>query len=82
MNQAPQQVVWNIPQSFDRLMQYCPHLLQPAIHLSLSGQLGGRHLSVRSMDIWHDHLKLTYNYAGRPFRLTDVAGEVVHDIIA
>jgi len=29
-----------------------------------------------------DHLKLTYNYAGRDFRLTDVSGEVVHDIIA
>ncbi len=29
-----------------------------------------------------DHLKLTYNYAGRPFRLTDVEGEVVHDIMA
>ena len=60
MNQAPQQVVWNIPQSFDGLMQYGPHLLQPAIRLSLSRQLGHRHLPVRSMDIWHDHLKLTY----------------------
>jgi hypothetical protein len=29
-----------------------------------------------------DHTKLTYNYSGRDFRLTDVAGEVVHDIIA
>jgi len=29
-----------------------------------------------------DHLKLTYNYAGRDFRLTDVAGEVVHDLFA
>ncbi len=29
-----------------------------------------------------DHMKLTYQYAGRNFRLTDVAGEVVHDIIA
>ncbi len=29
-----------------------------------------------------DHLKLTYRYAGRDFRLTDVHGEVVHDIIA
>ena len=60
MNQAPQQVVWNIPQSFDRLMQYCPYSLQPAIHLSLSGQLGRRHLPVRSMDIWHHLLELTY----------------------
>jgi hypothetical protein len=29
-----------------------------------------------------DHTKLTYRYAGRDFRLTDVQGEVVHDIIA
>jgi hypothetical protein len=29
-----------------------------------------------------DHQKLTYRYAGRDFRLTDVFGEVVKDIIA
>jgi hypothetical protein len=29
-----------------------------------------------------DHLKLTYPYSGRDFRLTDTAGEVIHDIIA
>jgi hypothetical protein len=29
-----------------------------------------------------DHTRLTYKYAGRNFRLTDVAGEVAHDIIA
>ena len=29
-----------------------------------------------------DHELLTYNYAGRNFRLTDIAGHVVHDIIA
>ncbi|MBL9091162.1 MAG: DUF1501 domain-containing protein [Planctomycetaceae bacterium] len=29
-----------------------------------------------------DHLKLTYRFAGRDFRLTDVAGEVIHPIIA
>jgi hypothetical protein len=29
-----------------------------------------------------DHTKLTYRYAGRDFRLTDVFGNVVHDIIA
>lgn len=28
-----------------------------------------------------DHEKLTYTYGGRPFRLTDVAGEVVNDIL-
>jgi hypothetical protein len=29
-----------------------------------------------------DHEKLTYRYAGRDFRLTDVAGNVVHDLFA
>ena len=29
-----------------------------------------------------DHKKLTYQYGGRNFRLTDTAGEVLHDIIA
>jgi len=29
-----------------------------------------------------EHKRLTYRHAGRDFRLTDVAGHVVHDIIA
>ena len=29
-----------------------------------------------------NHVKLTYRYAGRDFRLTDVYGNVVKDIIA
>jgi hypothetical protein len=29
-----------------------------------------------------DHEKLTYRYAGRDFRLTDVFGNVVTDILA
>ncbi len=29
-----------------------------------------------------DHERLTYRYAGRDFRLTDVAGQVAHEIIA
>ena len=28
-----------------------------------------------------DHEKLTYRHAGRDFRLTDVYGEVIHDIL-
>jgi hypothetical protein len=28
-----------------------------------------------------DHEKLTYRYAGRDFRLTDVAGNVAHKIV-
>lgn len=29
-----------------------------------------------------DHTRLTYRYAGRDFRLTDVHGNVIHDIVA
>jgi hypothetical protein len=29
-----------------------------------------------------DHTKLTYRYSGRDFRLTDVAGNVLHDLVA
>ena len=29
-----------------------------------------------------DHEKLTYRHAGRDFRLTDVAGEVIKEVIA
>ncbi len=29
-----------------------------------------------------DHTRLTYRYSGRDFRLTDVSGNVIHDIIA
>ena len=29
-----------------------------------------------------DHTKLTYRYSGRDFRLTDVHGQVIKDIIA
>ena len=29
-----------------------------------------------------DHKKLTYRYSGRDFRLTDVAGSVLHDVVA
>ncbi|MGY8766917.1 MAG: DUF1501 domain-containing protein [Pirellulales bacterium] len=29
-----------------------------------------------------DHMKLTYRFNGRDFRLTDVAGEVIHELLA
>ena len=29
-----------------------------------------------------DHTRLTYRYSGRDFRLTDVAGNVLHEILA
>jgi hypothetical protein len=28
-----------------------------------------------------DHERLTYRYGGRDFRLTDIAGEIVHPIL-
>ena len=28
-----------------------------------------------------DHLRLTYRFQGRDFRLTDVAGHVVHELV-
>ena len=40
----------------------------------------------KSMRILHcigiDHKKLTYRYQGRDYRLTDLHGHVVHDVIA
>jgi len=29
-----------------------------------------------------DHEKMTYRHGGRDYRLTDVFGEIVHDILA
>ncbi|MFP6618304.1 MAG: DUF1501 domain-containing protein, partial [Pirellulaceae bacterium] len=29
-----------------------------------------------------DHMRLTYRVGGRDFRLTDIYGEVVHDLLA
>ena len=29
-----------------------------------------------------DHTKLTYQYGGRDFRLTDTEGQVIHSILA
>ena len=29
-----------------------------------------------------DHEKLTYEFQGRPFRLTDVHGKVIHEILS
>jgi hypothetical protein len=40
------------------------------LHATLLNQLG------------MDHTKLTYRYAGRDFRLTDVQGEIVKGILA
>jgi uncharacterized protein (DUF1501 family) len=49
-------------------------------------QRGGVHVHDLHATMLHllglDHLKLTYRYAGRDFRLTDVYGEVVRGILA
>ena len=29
-----------------------------------------------------DHTRLTFRYSGRDFRLTDVGGKVLHDVLA
>jgi hypothetical protein len=29
-----------------------------------------------------DHMKLTYRYSGRDFRLTDVSGNVIREILS
>jgi hypothetical protein len=41
----------------------------------------GMHATILHL-LGFDHTKLTYRYAGRDFRLTDVHGEVVKDILA
>ena len=45
------------------------------IHATMLHQLGLHQLGL-------DHEKLTYRYAGRAFRLTDVDGNVVRDVTA
>jgi uncharacterized protein (DUF1501 family) len=51
------------------------HELQEKIHVN---DLHWTILHLRRID----HTKLTYRYSGRDFRLTDVSGNVIHDIIA
>lgn len=51
-------------------------------HRAISGKV---HMHDLHATILHqlglDHERLTYNYAGRNFRLTDVYGSVVHDVL-
>ena len=52
-------------------------------HLAVAGKI---HMHDLHATILHqlglDHERLTYRYSGRDFRLTDVLGRVVHDIIS
>ena len=51
-------------------------------HLAVSGKVHMRDLHATILHLLGlDHERLTYRYAGRDFRLTDVAGEVVTDIL-
>ena len=50
---------------------------------SVQGKIGTHDLHATMLHLLgFDHTKLTYRYAGRDFRLTDVYGEVASDIIA
>ena len=66
--------------------------IKPGVHHGATDEIGHKaavdRVSVNDLHatILHllgiDHLKLTYRFNGRPFRLTDVAGEVVRPIMA
>ena len=66
--------------------------IQPGITIGRSDQLGFNvvedkvHVHDLHATILHllgfDHTKLTYRFQGRDFRLTDVAGNVVHKVLA
>jgi uncharacterized protein (DUF1501 family) len=50
---------------------------------AVAGKMGTHDLHATILHLLGlDHERLTYKYAGRDFRLTDVAGEVAKDIIA
>lgn len=50
---------------------------------AVDGQMGTHDLHATILHLLGlDHTRLTFSYSGRDFRLTDVAGNVAHDIIA
>lgn len=73
-------------------MWFCGGGMKPGIQFGETDEYG--YYAVRDKVHFHDlhatilhlmglnHERLTYRYAGRDFRLTDVYGDVVHDIIA
>ena len=66
--------------------------VKPGFNYGISDELGyhvvdeGVHVHDLQATILHllglDHEQLTFKYQGRPFRLTDVFGNVVHELIA
>ncbi|MCH2210500.1 MAG: DUF1501 domain-containing protein [Fuerstiella sp.] len=73
-------------------MWFCGGGMKPGIQYGETDEYG--YYAVRNKVHFHDlhatilhqlgldHERLTYRYAGRDFRLTDVHGEVVHDVLA
>ncbi len=53
----------------------------PSTRQSVLAALGDRHSTMLHL-LGLDHEKLIYRYAGRDFRLTDVYGRVVREILA
>jgi hypothetical protein len=61
--------------SFGATDEYGHHAVQDKVHMH------DMHATILHL-LGLDHMRLTYRYAGRDFRLTDVSGRVVEEIIA
>jgi hypothetical protein len=78
------------PQTFT--MWFAGGGIKPGVTIGASDELGFNavedpvHIHDVQATILHllglDHERLTYRYAGRDFRLTDIAGRVVHEILS
>lgn len=72
--------------------QHNPPQLKPTTPIIITGDIGWGvvedpiHVNDLHATVLHlfglDHLKLTYRFQGRDFRLTDVAGKVVKKLLA
>lgn len=59
------------------------HTNNPGHQQAVEGQMRTHDLHATNLHfLGLDHTRLTYSYSGRDFRLTDVAGNIAHDIIA
>jgi len=61
--------------SYGRTDDYCYNVVENPVHIHDLNATILRCLGV-------DHEKLTYRFQGRDFRITDIHGEVVKDILA
>ena len=73
-----------------KICSFCGTPGGPGTDLLLIGGLGAQ-ICATCVDDFHatllhllgfDHERLTFRHAGRDFRLTDVSGEVVRDVLA